>query len=143
MNSPFGPNSSSCAAVGAYAGPPALFDRVKTKTCPLEFTATPGTSPKFVPAGSFRKSALGSNWMSGTACRATVGAAVRTTKLNKSVFIVPPRVGAMIAHVGRMTYLKRVLPIGLLVMLLLPAATVAAQGRGRGHLAEVRARSEE
>ena len=39
----------------------------------------------------------------------------------------------MIAHVGRMTYLKRVLPIGLLVMLLLPAATVAAQGRGLGH----------
>jgi hypothetical protein len=24
MNSPFGPNSSSCAADGAYAGPPAL-----------------------------------------------------------------------------------------------------------------------
>ena len=31
---------------------------MKTKTCPFEFTATPGTSPKFMPAGSLRKSAL-------------------------------------------------------------------------------------
>ncbi len=39
----------------------------------------------------------------------------------------------MIAHVSRMTHPKRVLPIGLLLVSLLPASTVAAQGRGRGH----------
>jgi hypothetical protein len=33
------------------AGPFALFEREKTNTWPLEFTATPGTSPKFMPAG--------------------------------------------------------------------------------------------
>ena len=65
MNSPFGPNSSNCAAAGAYAGPPALLERVKTKTCPFELTATPETSPKFIPAGSFKKSGTESNWISG------------------------------------------------------------------------------
>jgi hypothetical protein len=39
----------------------------------------------------------------------------------------------MIAHVSPMAYLKRILPIGMLVLSLVPAATAAAQGRGRGH----------
>jgi len=29
----------------------ALFERENTKTCPREFTATPATSPKFMPSG--------------------------------------------------------------------------------------------
>jgi hypothetical protein len=45
----------------------ALFDRVKTKMWPLEFTATPGTSPKFAPAGSLKKSGTESKAISGTA----------------------------------------------------------------------------
>src|SRR5215510_3200034 len=87
MNSPFGPNSSSCAAVGAYAGPPALFERVNTKTYPFEFTATPGTSPKFMPPGSLRKSAVESKEMSGTLCCASAGAAASRARLNRIVFI--------------------------------------------------------
>src|SRR5262245_66349884 len=51
-NSPFGPNSNNCPAAGPYAGPPAVFDRVNTNTWPCELTATPGTSPKFIPGGS-------------------------------------------------------------------------------------------
>ena len=42
--------------------------RVKTKTCPFELTATPDTSPKFMPSGSLRKSATESNSSSGTCC---------------------------------------------------------------------------
>src|SRR6185436_13558710 len=60
MNCPLGPNSSSCAAAGPNAGPCALFERVNTKTWPFESTATPETSPKFNPAGSFRNS--GTDW---------------------------------------------------------------------------------
>src|SRR5262245_17715326 len=90
MNSPFGPNSSSCAAVGAYAGPLALFDRVKTKTCPLEFTATPGTSPKLVPAGSFKKSADESNGISGTLCCANAWNAISTNNVNRQDFMTDP-----------------------------------------------------
>src|SRR5215510_583990 len=73
MNSPFAPNSSNCAAAGAYAGPPALFDRVKTNTCPFEFTATPATSPKFITGGSLKKSGTESKGMSGTAAGADEG----------------------------------------------------------------------
>src|SRR5262252_7956956 len=46
---------STCEAVAPYAGPPALFDRVYTATSPLELTATPETSPKFMSGGSLRK----------------------------------------------------------------------------------------
>ena len=67
-NSPFGPNSSNWAAAAPYAGPYALFDRVKTKMCPFELTATPGTSPKFIPSGSFKKSGTESNGISGASC---------------------------------------------------------------------------
>src|SRR5262245_46942880 len=158
MNSPFGPNSSSCAAVGAYAGPPALFERVKTKTCPFELTATPGTSPKFVPAGSLRKSALESNGMSGTLCCATAGTAASRNRLSRTVFITPPRVdsrghqygvrrqqlrlacrnraakaGVVLAPVSRMTYAKHVFVIPLLILVIAPPASFADQGRGRGH----------
>jgi len=43
--------------------------------CPFEFTATPGTSPKFIPAGSLRKSALESNGMSGNSLLGESGCA--------------------------------------------------------------------
>src|SRR6266550_1540536 len=140
MNSPFGPNSSSCAAVGAYAGPLALLDRVKTKTCPFEFTATPGTSPKFMPAGSFRKSALESNGMSGTlCCCASTGTAASTNAVNRTVFIDPPSSGAYgirLALVSRMRYLKHGLLMFFAAALLAPMTASADQGRGRGHAKE-------
>jgi hypothetical protein len=60
--------SSTCDAVAPYAGPPALFERVKIATSPFELTATPDTSPTFMSAGSFRKFTLPSNGISGTAC---------------------------------------------------------------------------
>src|SRR5262245_31771447 len=72
-NPPLASNSSNCAAAGAYAGPPALFDLVKTNTCPFEFTATPATSPKFIPGGSLKKSGTESKGMSGTAAGADEG----------------------------------------------------------------------
>src|SRR3954463_13991017 len=75
MNSPFGPNSSNCAAVVPKAGPDALPDRENTYTRPFESTATPGTSPKLNPGGSFRKSGTDSNGISGTA----PGACARAT----------------------------------------------------------------
>src|SRR5580692_11844973 len=43
---------------------------------PLEFTATPGTSPKFMPGGSFGKSGTESKAISGTLCCAKAGAAI-------------------------------------------------------------------
>ena len=59
--------------------PFALFERVNTKTCPLEFTATPGTSPKFIPGGSLMKSGTESNGISGTSfCANAAGAANNT-----------------------------------------------------------------
>src|SRR6186713_1842908 len=60
MYCPLGPNSRSCDAVGPNAGPCALFERVNTKRCPFESTATPDTSPKLNPVGSFRNS--GTDW---------------------------------------------------------------------------------
>src|ERR1051325_2666278 len=54
--------------------------------CPFELTATPGTSPKFMPAGSFRKAALESNGMSGTVCCAdALAAASRTDAQSRSL----------------------------------------------------------
>src|SRR5690242_14220521 len=68
MKEPSGPNSSSCDAVAPYAGPAALFDRVNTKTCPFEFTATPAPSPKFRSGGSLKKFGTESNGISGGGC---------------------------------------------------------------------------
>src|SRR5439155_8714375 len=51
MNLPLGSNSSSCAAVAMYAGPVEL-PRENTKILPLELTATPATSPRWMSLGS-------------------------------------------------------------------------------------------
>src|SRR5262245_2785738 len=101
MNSPLGPNSSNCAAAAPYAGPDALFDRVKTKMCPFELTATPGTSPKFIPSGSFRKSGTESNGISGAevicagrdCASGSPDSDTRTTAACVSRFIWPPGFG--------------------------------------------------
>jgi len=45
-----------------------VFPREKTKTFPLEFTATPATSPKLRSAGSLKKSGTESKGISGTDC---------------------------------------------------------------------------
>jgi hypothetical protein len=55
----------------------ALFDRVNTKTWPLEFTATPGTSPKFVPGGE-GEFGTDSKGISGTAWLSNAGTASST-----------------------------------------------------------------
>ena len=77
----------------------ALLERVNTKMCPFEFTATPGTSPKFMPSGSLRKSGTDSNGISGAvlcfAWRADVVGAVAntsaaTTAEMRAVVIEPP-----------------------------------------------------
>src|SRR5439155_1228522 len=49
---PSGPNSRTCAAVAAYAGP-VVFPRLNTKMCPFELTATPEASPKCRSARSY------------------------------------------------------------------------------------------
>src|SRR5229473_8202658 len=67
MNLPSGPNSSSCAADAAYAGP-LVPPREKTKMCPLELTATPDTSPRYRSCGSFNTSWTESNGIVGTGC---------------------------------------------------------------------------
>ncbi|MGE3513466.1 MAG: hypothetical protein AB7N65_31800, partial [Vicinamibacterales bacterium] len=77
---PSASNSGSCAAVAPYAGPPALFDRVNTKTCPRELTATPETSPRFIPSGSRRKSGTDSNASCGTSCLGGGGRGERQAK---------------------------------------------------------------
>jgi hypothetical protein len=41
----------------------------------LELTATPGTSPKFIPGGSLKKSGTESKGISGTLCCANKGEA--------------------------------------------------------------------
>ena len=46
---------------------------VNTKTWPFEFTATPGTSPKFMPFGIFGKSATESKGIWGALCWAKLG----------------------------------------------------------------------
>src|SRR6266567_4931479 len=69
MNWPSGPNSRSCAAEAAYAGPVVL-PREKTNTCFFEFTATPVTSPRYRSLGSFRKSISPSYGMTGTCANA-------------------------------------------------------------------------
>ena len=52
MNFPLLSNSNSCPEAAPNAGPASAgAEREKTKTCPSELTATPGTSPKFCPFG--------------------------------------------------------------------------------------------
>ena len=47
-----GPAGSTVSTLIAQQGyKVALFEREKTNTWPVEFTATPGTSPKFMPSG--------------------------------------------------------------------------------------------
>src|SRR2546426_5382355 len=67
MYLPSGPNSSTCAAVAAYAGPVVL-PRLYTKMCPFELTATPDASPKCKSGGSLKKFGTESNGISGTDC---------------------------------------------------------------------------
>src|ERR1700722_8854707 len=54
---------------------------------PLEFTATPGTSPKFMPGGSFGKSGTESKAISGTLCCAKAGAAMKANNASRYLFI--------------------------------------------------------
>src|SRR6185295_8530594 len=87
-------NSNNWAAVGPKAGPETLFDRENTKMCPFEFTATPGTSPKFMPSGSLKKSGTESKDISGALCCANDGTANnRTDNANRQRFIQPPEIG--------------------------------------------------
>src|SRR5580700_9609017 len=55
---------------------------------PLEFTATPGTSPKFMPGGSLKKSGTESKEISGTVCWAKDSGASKTSIAKSVVFIV-------------------------------------------------------
>src|SRR5262245_25367166 len=55
---------------------------------PLELTATPDTSPKFIPAGSLKKSATESNGISGTVCCASDGVATSMTSNINRAFMV-------------------------------------------------------
>src|SRR5664279_1002310 len=75
MKRPSGPNSNSCAALAAYAGPLVL-PRENTNTCFLELTATPVASPKYIFGGSFNGSGIESNGISGAASCADAGAGV-------------------------------------------------------------------
>src|ERR1700748_3889658 len=67
MNLPSLSNSSSWVAAAAYAGPVVL-PRDSAKTCPLELTATPETSPKYMLVGSFSGLGTDSKLIVGTAC---------------------------------------------------------------------------
>src|SRR5262245_45486754 len=55
---------------------------------PLELTATPDTSPKFIPAGSLKKSATESNGISGTVCCASDDVATSMTSNINRAFMV-------------------------------------------------------
>src|SRR5215469_13795950 len=54
---------------------------------PLEFTATPGTSPKFMPSGSFGKSGTESKAISGAVCWASAGPASNAKHAIMNAFI--------------------------------------------------------
>src|SRR6266446_3804543 len=54
---------------------------------PLEFTATPGTSPKFMPCGSFGKSGTESKAISGAVCWASAGPASSAKHAIMNAFI--------------------------------------------------------
>src|ERR1017187_415324 len=89
MNLPSGANSSSCAAAAAYAGP-LVVPREKTKICPLEFTATPLTSPRYRSLGSFSRFGTESNAITGTCCCASSGGQNRTSSATSQCFMTPP-----------------------------------------------------
>src|ERR1700704_1398351 len=76
MNLPVWSNSRSCVAAAAYAGPLVL-PRDSANTWPFELTATPVSSPKYMPSGSFSGSGVESNWISGTWARAKGATASR------------------------------------------------------------------
>ena len=60
---------------------------MNTNTWPLEFTATPETSPKFVPGGSLGKSGTDSNGRSGTRSWANDGDVEISNSAQNTAFI--------------------------------------------------------
>jgi hypothetical protein len=65
-----------------------VFPREKMKMCPLEFTATPETSPRYIPAGSLIALGTESKAMSGAPCaNSASGAHRKNTKKNANFFI--------------------------------------------------------
>src|SRR6202035_1014670 len=82
-------NSRSCAALAAYAGPVVL-PREKTKMCPLEFTATPETSPRYMFSGSFSKLGTESKGISGAPSWAKIasGAIIKIASASAKRFMV-------------------------------------------------------
>src|SRR3954468_14524558 len=68
--------------------------------CRLEFTATPATSPKFVPAGSLSRSAFASKRISGTATCATAMHGASVSNKSAAVRFIGSSRG------GRQTYLR-------------------------------------
>src|SRR5436189_3594019 len=91
MNLPLGSNSRSCAAVAMYDGP-VLLPREKTKTLPLELTATPAPSPKYMSGGSLSGLGTDSNGIVGgiAGCCAPIGidnAAKNTAPANTFEFM--------------------------------------------------------
>src|SRR5579871_14071 len=55
--------------------------------CPLEFTATPGTSPKFIPGGNFKKSDTVVKASCGTFCCASTGPAISIRTAARNFFM--------------------------------------------------------
>ncbi len=51
---------------------------------PFEFTATPGTSPKFIPGGSLKKSGTESKGISGTFCCAKEAGAIKAKSMSNA-----------------------------------------------------------
>src|SRR5258708_10230499 len=87
--------------------------------CRCEFTATPATSPRYMPAGSLRSSVLPSNRISGTACWAVATGAAAAI----SSEMVRPFTGSSFAAVIRRPQIwRRELSAGSLQ----PSATPAA-----------------
>src|SRR5450756_1586900 len=90
MNWPSAANSSSCAALAAKAGP-VVPPREKTKTCPLELTATPVTSPRWMSLGNLIGSGTESKGMTGTDCWAYVHALNNSKDaISQRFFMIPP-----------------------------------------------------
>src|SRR5579863_1484989 len=71
--------------------------------------ATPGTSPKFIPAGSLKKSGTESKASSGTFCCANKGEASSKHKRNRHnfVFMGTSRVNQIGFHLERGARLRR------------------------------------
>src|SRR5579872_5291961 len=55
--------------------------------CPLELTATPDTSPRYIPAGSFSALGAESNGISGAWAKAASGANIKNARTSANFFI--------------------------------------------------------